>query len=111
MPMSVAEWELFEGGPMPRPFEDRGPSATSVRRALFKAQEGVCALCGKSMGTASRSVDHVIPKRMNGANRVGNLVISHYGCNFAKADRAPTGCELVWLLAVNNRLGVEPQRW
>ncbi len=83
----------------------------SVRRALFREQEGLCAICGKPMDEARRTVDHVVPKAMNGRDCVGNLVIAHYDCNIEKADRAPTGCELIWLLAVNNRLNLEPSRW
>jgi 5-methylcytosine-specific restriction endonuclease McrA len=57
------------------------------------------------------SLDHVIPKALNGADRLGNLVAAHRGCNHRKGSHPPTGCTLVWLLAVNNRLGVGPMRW
>ena len=111
MPMSVADWEAFERRPGPLPFSQQGASSGAVRRSLFAAQDGLCAICGLPMGSAPRSVDHVVPKAMGGENRVGNLVIAHTPCNGAKGDRPPTGCELVWLLAVNNRLILEPSRW
>ena len=111
MPMSAAEWEAFERRPGPAPFHHRGPAASSVRRALFHAQGGLCAICGLEIVRSNRSVDHVVPKSRGGKNRVGNLVMSHPACNARKGDRPPTGCELIWLLAVNNRLEVEPTRW
>lgn len=111
MPMSVAEWEAFERRPGLLPFSQQGAASRAVRRALFAAQDGLCALCGRPMGAANRSVDHVIPKALGGRNCVGNLLIAHSPCNGAKGDRPPTGCEMVWLLAVNNRLNLEPSRW
>lgn len=111
MPMSEAEWEAFKRPSQPVPFHKRGASATSVRRAIFHAQEALCALCGQPMGQSIRTIDHVVPKSAGGMDHIGNFVIAHYPCNIEKADRMPTGCELIWLLAVNNRLGVEPSRW
>lgn len=55
--------------------------------------------------------DHVIPKSRNGRDKLGNIVAMHSACNNAKGDDKPTGCELIWLLAVNCRLRVGPQKW
>lgn len=57
------------------------------------------------------TIDHVIPRSMDGPLRFGNVVLAHQPCNQRKANRPPNGCELVFLLMVNNRLGVEPLRW
>lgn len=82
-----------------------------VRNLLRRKQRGFCAGCGQLMSRHNCSVDHVIPKARGGFDGFGNVVAMHPHCNHAKADRMPTGCELIWLLAVNARLGVGPQRW
>ena len=86
-----------------------------VRDILIRHQRNICAICGGEMedGTMDgrASLDHVIPKALGGADRLGNLVAAHRGCNGKKGSDPPTGCTLVWLLVVNNRLGVEPMRW
>lgn len=90
-----------------------------IRRDLLSsAQDGLCAICGKPILDvtdpdleARPSVDHVIPRQMGGADRLGNMLLTHRGCNTEKGCRRPTGCELVWLLAVNSRIGVQPMKW
>lgn len=57
------------------------------------------------------TVDHVVPRSRGGALGLGNVVLAHRPCNGRKANRMPTGCELTFLLAVNARLGVRPDRW
>lgn len=57
------------------------------------------------MGTFC-SVDHVIPRARGGHDGAGNTVAAHIPCNVQKGDRSPTGCELLWLSAVNLRLGL-----
>lgn len=88
--------------------------------AAYVAQDGICAICGYKMlalgdhlGLRNRrpSCEHVIPRSMGGSDHLGNIVASHWICNSLKSDRKPTGCELIWLLAVNARLDVEPVRW
>lgn len=92
------------------------------RAALWFAQHGICPLCGDLMphdddedGPDDRqmvaSIEHVIPRSLGGFNRLGNYVATHRGCNRARGDAPPTGCLLVWLLAVNARLCVEPVKW
>lgn len=111
--MSEAEWEEFNTfRRYGTPFHMRGAGSKSVRKALWKAQHGVCGICGYPiLDGEMRTVDHVIPKAMGGADMVGNFVIAHSDCNSDKAARPPNGCELVWLLAVNARIGFGPQRW
>lgn len=104
--MTDDEWRRFK-------YQLSGRTAGDTVRlklALLDVQGDICPLCGlpiKGVGT----LEHVIPRSAGGADRLGNFVCSHHRCNARKADRMPTGCELVWLLAVNARLGVEPQRW
>jgi 5-methylcytosine-specific restriction endonuclease McrA len=86
-------------------------------RAAYRVQGGICAICGGRMPPLDDyhgnppSREHVIPKSWGGRDCLGNIVAAHHRCNMRKANRRPTGCELIWLQAVNARLGVEPVRW
>lgn len=81
-------------------------------------QHGRCVLCARALefgihpiyGDFRPSYEHVIPRSLGGRN-VGNRLVSHRRCNSAKGSAKPTGCELLMLLAVNARLGVEPTRF
>jgi 5-methylcytosine-specific restriction endonuclease McrA len=83
------------------------------RFMLYVVQGGLCALCGEKMDGRpfQFSLDHVIPRSVGGKDGFGNLVLCHGECNGRKTNDAPTGCEMVWLLAVNACLGVQPQRF
>jgi hypothetical protein len=84
----------------------------SIHRVLWRLQGGLCAICGQPIGSPRQaSVDHVIAETLGGVSHLGNFVVTHGRCNRAKSNRLPTGCELIWLLAVNARLGVGPQTW
>lgn len=89
---------------------------------LWRAQEGICAGCGKPLppmetaeGTVSRhdrlSIDHTVPRALGGPDRLGNMTCMHRLCNEMKTNDMPTGCEAIWLLAVNSRTGIGPQKW
>lgn len=101
---------------------------------LFHLQRGVCALCGKPLPRRANknnsnriSLDHVWPRnrakiekgkptvpgcgrwvsksaRRKGRRRPWNFVVAHGRCNSAKGDRAPTGCELIWLMQIRARI-------
>lgn len=83
-------------------------------RLLVEAQNHMCAICGghlvrrvqKTEAHWGPSVDHVIPVSRGGPDRLGNYLAAHIRCNTEKADRWPTGCELILLMAVNAKLGV-----
>lgn len=79
------------------------------RSRLHWAQGNRCALCGDKLSRRHQAtVDHVYPRRVSPWRGLGNVILAHDRCNRLKADRLPTGCEIVWLLAVNARLGVRP---
>lgn len=71
---------------------------------LRELQGGLCALCAKALSPNQMTVDHVWPRAVH-RNRQRNHVAAHYACNHAKGGRLPTGCELIWLDAVNARRG------
>jgi 5-methylcytosine-specific restriction endonuclease McrA len=85
---------------------------------LARLQGGLCALCGTPLilsarfgSRKGRSIEHVWPRNRAGPlgerkpplGNFGNKVAAHGHCNATKGDRAPTGCELIWLMAVNAR--------
>lgn len=97
--------------PMPISFDAR-MALVLLRKVLFRAQGGRCGICGWPVRNfKAASIEHVVPRSLGGFWGLGNMVAAHRDCNQAKGDRLPTGCELIWLLAVNARLDVQPQRW
>jgi 5-methylcytosine-specific restriction endonuclease McrA len=86
----------------------------TTRQTLLQTQGDCCAICGGGFtedGEGVPTLEHVIPVAMGGAYGLGNVVLAHWACNNRKGDQRPTGCELIWLMLVNTRLGVHPQRW
>lgn len=82
------------------------------RNLLLDVQEYRCGSCGGQLEKGIRSteprgmsLEHVWPKRM-GFGLQGNAVFTHRECNDEKADRSPNGCELIFLQAVNRKLGL-----
>lgn len=89
----------------------RNPEAArALRDIIAKAQGNLCALCGGELPKPIHraSVDHTIPINLGGRDELGNLVVAHKECNTEKANDIPTGCEMVWLLMVNAKLGASP---
>lgn len=90
-----------------------------IKGMLVHAQDGICPICSEPLEDRYRAtdkraptIDHVIPLALGGHNLVGNMLAAHRYCNsVTKGGRMPTGCELIWLLAVNARTGYGPQRW
>jgi 5-methylcytosine-specific restriction endonuclease McrA len=86
-----------------------------LRKQLVATQRGRCGICGGPMADYDprpgapfeSSVEHVVPRKRGGGIK-GNVFASHKRCNAAKADRAPTGCELVFLALVNAKLSHDP---
>ena len=87
---------------------------------LIRVQGNICGGCGKPMKLKKDckvhdddrpTTDHVLPRGRGGMDAFGNVIAMHEACNNMKGDDMPTGCELIWLIAVNCRLGVEPMKW
>jgi 5-methylcytosine-specific restriction endonuclease McrA len=88
--------------------------AEARRLILIEVQAGLCALCGEPISEADRgkdalrpTIEHVIPRDLGGDN-YRNLLIAHSQCNAMKSNDLPTGCEVIWLLAVNAWLSLLP---
>ncbi len=60
-----------------------------VRQYLLAKWEHRCAYCGAT--GLPLEIDHVIPQRHGGSNRVANLVMACRACNLAKGDKLLEG--------------------
>lgn len=108
--MTDQEWSEFESLYCKH---DRIIRAKRIRNQVGKlasVQMFRCGICGEEL-IENPTVDHVIPRSRGGFDGKGNVVAACFVCNNRKADRMPTGCELIYLIAVNCRMGWEPQRW
>ena len=76
---------------------------SDLRRERAKARElraspwwkrrrapGVCHYCGRNVGAAALSMDHLVPLVRGGRSTRGNLVPACKPCNDAKKYRLPT---------------------
>lgn len=84
---------------------------------LLQAQGFICPVCGGVVGRDLAPDDtedelptyeHAVSHAHGGSDALGNALVTHRGCNHAKGDQPPNGCELIWLIAVNERMGA---RW
>jgi 5-methylcytosine-specific restriction endonuclease McrA len=73
------------------------------RHMLSVIQRNRCVICGGLFRSSARSLEHVVPRSMGGA-QAGNLLLSHESCNARRGNTPPTGCMLVMLAAANARL-------
>lgn len=99
----MSDWrDMFQQYVPPAP----QPVRETSRSRMWEALDRRCGICGSTIRELSEvTLDHVIPRARNGAN-YGNLVPAHPSCNFAKADRSPTACEMIMLDALNTKMGV-----
>lgn len=99
MPRSAAtHLQRVRSGLPPEP-EDR-PSAArrgygrawQKLRRLQLAREPLCRICrGAGLSVAARHVDHVVPLRAGGANKLSNLQSVCAGCHSRKTVMADRG--------------------
>jgi len=83
-------------------------------RRLFEIQQGRCIVCGGHLPNVTRklngepfsiSLEHIMPRALGGADNDRNIALSHRRCNTEKADRPPTGCELIWRETIRAHIG------
>lgn len=90
----------------------KGVAYKVFRQMLYTAQRGRCPICGRQLpakvGSGKITFDHVHPKSRIASHEAqiheGNLLLAHKACNADKADRKPTGCELLMLFVANRKL-------
>ena len=61
----------------------------NTRAALLQEYEGHCCYCGKSIWDEKWDVDHIVPRKLGGANRWDNLAVACERCNHKKGRRTP----------------------
>ena len=74
-------------------------AVTFSRRNVFKRDRFTCQYCGKKV--QDLTLDHVIPRRQNGAHTWENVVTACNRCNLHKAGRTPAEAKM--------RLGKTPR--
>lgn len=87
-------------------------------RALRWAQASVCAGCGSHVPSSKRlkrfhpdypTFDHVITRSDGGQRKLNNGLLKHQRCNQSRGSKPPTGCDLIWLDLVRERLLKRPK--
>lgn len=101
---------------MSRPYRHENQTRRLRVEALFDAQGGLCASCGRRMllrddpdsqGNSDGrlvSEDHFISRKAGGGHDITNRVAMHRDCNSAKGNRPPTGCERIFHQLVLEKL-------
>jgi 5-methylcytosine-specific restriction endonuclease McrA len=84
----------------PRDAPWSGQSTPKVRAAVYARDRWTCQYCGEQGDT----IEHVVPRSMNGPGRTFNLVVSCANCNMAKGAA-------VWLPACIDVLAQESPLW
>lgn len=95
--------------------------------ALWAAGGGLCCCCFADLAAPdtqglplarTATIEHVLPKSPRACDlpkiaafraivgRAGRKAMAHWKCNHRKGNRPPTGCEVIFLMAVNARLGL-----
>lgn len=67
-------------------------AARELRRSLWWQQQiaaGVCHYCGKKVGAAALTLDHVVPVARGGRSNKGNVVPACDACNKSKGVLTP----------------------
>ncbi len=60
-----------------------------TKAGIYRRDRGVCAYCGRSVACSEASMDHIIPRSLNGPSTWDNLVNACRRCNEKKANRTP----------------------
>ena len=94
------------------------PNNVLDNSGLFAGLRDHSAGCGEHAPSSSRlkrydpaypTFDHVTTRSTGGGRTLGNGLLKHQRCNQNRANRAPTGCDLIWLEFVMARLSMRPK--
>lgn len=85
---------------------------------IFKAQNGVCYLCGEAMRLPYEpcdtrmlaTIDHVFPRSSGGSHSSLNILLAHRHCNLLKSERMPFPCEVLYLVSVQRKRLIDRHR-
>lgn len=64
---------------------DRHKVDPELRSAVLERDDWTCRYCGRELGTAETTLDHVVPRSKGGEDSLANLVTACRSCNSAKA--------------------------
>ncbi len=77
----------FTNPPKRTDIEAIEPSSPSVKKALYKAQNGKCIGCNNDYLEKDMEIDHIIPKSRGGGNYLENYQLLCGNCNRTKGNR------------------------
>jgi len=86
----MEEWFSLEADPVHVARERE--KARALRKTAWwqrRVQRGVCAYCGRSVGAAALTMDHVVPVARGGRSSKGNVVAACKDCNNRKKLLTP----------------------
>jgi 5-methylcytosine-specific restriction endonuclease McrA len=55
---------------------------------IYQRDRGICGLCHKKVAKADRSIDHILPISLGGADAPHNVQLAHLRCNLSKHNSA-----------------------
>lgn len=73
------------------------------RKAVWKRDSYSCQYCGRKVPYDELTLDHIIPRSLDGETSWTNCVLACVRCNSQKADRVPVGFESHGPLAVRGK--------
>lgn len=80
-----------------------GRTKKEKRRAAFRRQGGMCAICGKPMSMKTASLDHIVPLVYGGGVNTRNLRATHKSCNGKRgSDMANVFIEIEGIVAMRD---------
>lgn len=60
----------------------------SQREEVVRRDGPVCRYCGRILADSEITMDHVVPRKLDGTNDPANLVVSCRPCNSSKGSRS-----------------------
>lgn len=88
----------------------RRQASESKKRLLLERFDHQCFGCGTELNAATITVDHLMPVRLRGGNKITNLVPSCRECNAGKGSRYPTLDEIDRAAAAHGERYINPER-
>ena len=92
MPLATTMSEWIDIQKDPRHVERERAKARELRKSVWwqqQVQAGVCHYCGKTVGAAALTMDHIVPVARGGTSTKGNVVPACSACNKTKKFLTP----------------------
>lgn len=64
----------------------RQPVSRETRKTIYKRDQGICQICGRSISFSEMTLDHIYPLAKGGDSQPDNLQCACQVCNSLKQD-------------------------